>query len=86
MCRPSWLQRATNGPWRIARTQARVQQWSRHNIASLREAWTFDIPNGAMFGAATSSALVLEGVVYVVDSQSNVFALNAKAYKDRCSP
>lgn len=51
---------------------------SSQNVATLREAWSFDLPIGGAYGAGSSCALVLDGVVYFVDNQNNVFALDGK--------
>lgn len=59
-------------------------------VATLTKAWSFELPGAGTFGAATASALVLDGTVYYVDMQSNVFAIDAatgakrweKMYKD----
>jgi glucose dehydrogenase len=50
---------------------------SKATIGSLAPAWTFELPGAGTFGAATASALVLDGVVYYVDMASNVFAIDA---------
>jgi glucose dehydrogenase len=46
------------------------------NVNNLEIAWTFDIPGAAAWGAATTNPLILDGVVYFEDLESNVFALD----------
>lgn len=53
------------------------------NVATLTQAWTFELPGGGTFGAATAAPVVLNGVVYYVDMQSNVFAIDAKTGKQK---
>lgn len=53
------------------------------NVSTLKEAWSFDLPGAGTFGAGTAAPLMLDGVVYYVDMQSNVFAIDAKTGKAR---
>ncbi|HET6335706.1 MAG TPA: PQQ-binding-like beta-propeller repeat protein [Polyangiales bacterium] len=56
----------------------RASRISSANVATLREAWSFQLSTGGAYGAGSSSSLVLDGVVYFVDGQNNVFALDGK--------
>src|ERR1043165_3400258 len=49
---------------------------TRANIARLEEAWSFELPGGGTFGAATAVPIVVGDVVYYQDMGSNVFALD----------
>lgn len=53
------------------------------NVAKLQPGWAFPLVQieGGYVGAATSSALVLDGVLYYQDQLSNVFAIEAKSGK-----
>jgi glucose dehydrogenase len=53
------------------------------NVSTLTQAWAFDLPGGGTFGAATAAPIVLNGVVYYVDMQSNVFAIDATTGKQK---
>lgn len=53
------------------------------NVASLKEAWSFELPGAGTFGAGTAAPIVLDGTVYYVDMQSNVMAIDAKSGKAR---
>lgn len=46
------------------------------NVGELGVAWTIEIPGRASFGAAASAPLVANGVVYLQDLASNVFAID----------
>jgi outer membrane protein assembly factor BamB len=49
---------------------------NKANIAQLTQAWNFVLPTGGFFGAATASAVVVDGVIYYTDMTSNVYALD----------
>ncbi|MEY4508488.1 MAG: Quinoprotein ethanol dehydrogenase [Pseudomonadota bacterium] len=49
---------------------------TKANIAKLTQAWSFELPTGGFFGAATAPAVVLDGVIYYVDMTSNVYAID----------
>jgi glucose dehydrogenase len=53
------------------------------NVNTLKEVWSFELPGAGTFGAGTACPLVLDGTVYYVDMQSNVFALDAQTGKAR---
>jgi outer membrane protein assembly factor BamB len=46
------------------------------NVATLKRAWTFKIPGTGVFGNYATTPLVLNGVVYFQDLNSNVYALD----------
>jgi outer membrane protein assembly factor BamB len=46
------------------------------NVATLKRKWAFKLPYAGPFGAFTSNPIVLNGVVYIQDPDSNVYALN----------
>jgi alcohol dehydrogenase (cytochrome c) len=46
------------------------------NVATLKRKWAFKLPYVGQFGAFTSNPIVLNGVVYIQDPDSNVYALN----------
>jgi outer membrane protein assembly factor BamB len=48
------------------------------NVAKLKPKWKFKLPYIGQFGAYASNPIVLEGVVYIEDPDSNVYALNQK--------
>lgn len=45
-------------------------------VDDLEVAWTFPIPGRASFGAAASAPIIVSGVVYFQDLESNVFAID----------
>ena len=50
---------------------------SSSNVATLKQKWTFTLPRAAgNFGAFTSNPVSANGMVYVEDPNSNVYALN----------
>src|SRR5262245_11071678 len=46
---------------------------TRANVSRLEEAWSFEIPGGGTFGAATAVPIVIGDVIYYQDMGSNVF-------------
>ena len=46
------------------------------NVAELTVAWDFEIPGVSNFGAAATNPIVVDGVVYLQDLSSNVFAVD----------
>jgi outer membrane protein assembly factor BamB len=46
------------------------------NVSDLTEAWSFDVTAQSIYGAAASGPIILEGVVYFQDLESNVFAID----------
>jgi outer membrane protein assembly factor BamB len=51
------------------------------NVATLKPRWTFSLRGGGIFGVFTSNPIVLGGVVYFEDSDSNVYALKLSTGK-----
>jgi alcohol dehydrogenase (cytochrome c) len=50
-------------------------QIDARDVATLKPRWTFSLRGGGIFGVFTSNPIVLGGVVYLEDSDSDVFAL-----------
>jgi glucose dehydrogenase/plastocyanin len=46
------------------------------NVSKLRPKWRFKLPYVGQFGAYASNPIVLDGVVYIQDPDSDVYALN----------
>ena len=46
------------------------------NVANLKPAWRFKLPYVGAFGAYASNPIVLDGVVYIQDPDSDIYALN----------
>jgi glucose dehydrogenase/uncharacterized cupredoxin-like copper-binding protein len=46
------------------------------NVAKLKPAWRFKLPYVGQFGAYASNPIVLDGVVYIQDPDSDIYALN----------
>jgi alcohol dehydrogenase (cytochrome c) len=51
------------------------------NVAKLSPMWRFKLPYIGEFGAYASNPIVLDGVVYIEDPDSNVYALNQQTGK-----
>jgi glucose dehydrogenase/plastocyanin len=51
------------------------------NVAKLKPAWRFKLPYVGQFGAYASNPIVLNGVVYIQDPDSDVYALNQQTGK-----
>ena len=47
-----------------------------NNVLSLGISWAFDFPALGEWGAAATNPLIANGIVYVQDLRSNVFAIN----------
>ena len=58
---------------------------SSANVSKLQQAWTFRITSksDAGTGTMTMSPVVVDGVVYIQDMQSNVYALDLATGKLR---
>ena len=52
-----------------------------HDVATLKPRWTFSLHGGGIFGVFTSNPIVLGGVVYLENSDSDVFALRLSTGK-----
>ncbi len=76
---PEWA--ANPGGWPshnldLSNTRADFDtQIDAHDVATLKRRWTFSLHGGGIFGVFTSNPIVLSGVVYFEDSDSDVFAL-----------
>jgi outer membrane protein assembly factor BamB len=51
------------------------------NVSKLKPLWRFKLPYIGQFGAYASNPIVLDGVVYIEDPDSNVYALNQQTGK-----
>ena len=51
------------------------------NVSKLKPKWRFKLPGTGLFGAYASNPIVLNGVVYIEDPNSNVYALNQQSGK-----
>jgi outer membrane protein assembly factor BamB len=51
------------------------------NVSKLKPLWRFKLPYIGEFGAYASNPIVLDGVVYIEDPDSNVYALNQQTGK-----
>ena len=77
---PEWA--ANAGAWPahnhdLANTRATTQTpINSKTVSKLKVKWTFKFPYIGQFGAYTSNPIVLNGVVYIEDPDSNVYALN----------
>jgi glucose dehydrogenase len=77
---PEWA--ANAGAWPahnhdLANTRATTQTpINSKTVSKLKVKWTFKFPYIGQFGAYTSNPIVLNGVVYIEGSDSNVYALN----------
>jgi glucose dehydrogenase/uncharacterized cupredoxin-like copper-binding protein len=49
------------------------------NVSKLKPQWRFKLPYVGQFGAYASNPIVLDGVVYIQDPDSNVYALNQQS-------
>lgn len=75
--------RSANGDLAGTRT-AHGSEIDSESVGSLRVAWRFRYPGRAGFsGIAASTPLVADGVVYVQDLNSNVYALDADSGRPR---
>ena len=54
----------------------RTRDINATNVAKLKPAWRFKLPYVGQFGAYASNPIVLNGVVYIQDPDSDVYALN----------
>jgi alcohol dehydrogenase (cytochrome c) len=76
---PEWA--ANAGAWPahdfdLANTRADLHtQIDAKDVSKLKERWTFKLPYAGSYGSFTSNPIVLHGVVYLEDPDSDVFAL-----------
>jgi alcohol dehydrogenase (cytochrome c) len=82
---PEW--RANTGSWPshnlgLANTRANLDsRIDAGDVATLKERWTFKLPYAGAYGSFTSNPIVLDGVVYLEDPDSDVFALHLSTGK-----
>jgi outer membrane protein assembly factor BamB len=76
---PEWA--ANRGGWpshnvNLSNTRADFDtRIDARNVATLKARWTFSLHGGGIYGVFTSNPIVLGGVVYLEDSDSDVYAL-----------
>ena len=79
---PEWAQNAGSWPSHNANlSNARANlrtDIDAGDVSKLKQSWTFPLPYVGTYGAFTSNPIVLGGVVYLEDPDSDVFALNQK--------
>lgn len=77
---PEWAANADAWPAHnhdLSNTRATTQTpINSKTVSKLKVKWTFKFPYIGQFGAYTSNPIVLDGVVYIEDPDSNVYALN----------
>jgi outer membrane protein assembly factor BamB len=77
---PEWAANAGAWPahnYNLSNTRATTQTpINSKTVSKLKIKWTFKFPYIGQFGAYTSNPIVLDGVVYIEDPDSNVYALN----------
>jgi outer membrane protein assembly factor BamB len=62
----------------LANTRANLDsQIDARNVSKLKQEWTFSLPYVGGYGAFTSNPIVLGGVAYLEDPDSDVYALTA---------
>jgi alcohol dehydrogenase (cytochrome c) len=76
---PEWAANAGSWPAHdldLANTRANLHtRIDARDVATLTKRWTFDLPYAGGWGAFTSNPIVVAGVVYLEDPDSDVFAL-----------
>jgi len=77
---PEWAANAGAWPahnYNLSNTRATTQTpINSQTVSKLKVKWRFKLPYIGQFGAYTSNPIVLNGVVYIEDPDSNVYALN----------
>jgi outer membrane protein assembly factor BamB len=77
---PEWAVNAGSWPahnFDLANSRANMQSdIDSTNVATLKRKWSFKLPYVGLFGAFTSNPIVLDGLVYLQDPDSNVYALS----------
>ena len=77
---PEWAANAGSWPahnYGLSNTRATTNtDINATNVAKLTPKWRFKLPYIGQFGAYTSNPIVLDGVVYIEDPDSDVYALN----------
>ncbi|HZP72876.1 MAG TPA: PQQ-binding-like beta-propeller repeat protein [Gaiellaceae bacterium] len=76
---PEWAANAGSWPshdYDLTNTRADFHtQIDAKDVTSMKERWTFKLPYAGSYGSYTSNPIVLDGVVYLEDPDSDVFAL-----------
>src|SRR5262245_30865692 len=77
---PEWAANAGSWPAHnldLANTRANLDtRIDARDVATLTRRWTFKLPYAGGYGAFTSNPIVVGGVVYLEDPDSDVFALS----------
>jgi outer membrane protein assembly factor BamB len=77
---PEWASNAGAWPahnYNLSNTRSTTQTpINSKTVSNLKVKWRFKLPYVGQFGAYTSNPIVLDGVVYIEDPDSNVYALN----------
>jgi len=77
---PEWAANAGAWPahnYNLSNTRSTTQTpINSQTVSKLKVKWRFKLPYIGQFGAYTSNPIVLNGVVYIEDPDSNVYALN----------
>ena len=77
---PEWAANANSWPahnYDLSNTRATTNtDINATNVSNLKPKWRFKLPYIGQFGAYASNPIVLNGVVYIEDPNSNVYALN----------
>ena len=76
---PEWAANAGSWPSHnvdLANTRANLDtRIDAHDVSKLKQRWTIKLPYLGGYGAFTSNPIVLDGIVYLEDPDSDVFAL-----------
>src|SRR5262245_9508737 len=77
---PEWAANADGWPahdYDLSNTRATTStQINATNVAQLKPVWRFKLPYVRLFGAYASNPIALDGLVYIEDPDSDVYALN----------
>jgi alcohol dehydrogenase (cytochrome c) len=77
---PEWAENADGWPahnYDLSNTRATTNtDINATNVSQLKPMWRFKLPFVGQFGAYASNPIVLDGVVYIQDPDSDVYALN----------
>jgi outer membrane protein assembly factor BamB len=82
---PEWAANSAGWPahnYDLSNTRATTQSdINSTNVSKLKPQWRFKLPYVGAFGAYASNPIVLDGVVYIEDPDSNVYALDQQTGK-----
>src|SRR6476620_11362832 len=77
---PEWAANADGWPahnYDLSNTRATTNtNINATNVAQLKPAWRFKLPFVGQFGAYASNPIVLNGIGYIQDPDSDIYALN----------